>query len=100
MMASPSLWGLYLSNGLLFVLGGVLMVLSLLAYRREQHRTFVWAILGFGLISVGSVIELVYQLWIKSPYYLSGMELIQLQAIEKLVIAAGLFMLIYSLVRH
>lgn len=46
------------------------------------------------------MIEIVYQLWIESPYYLIGLELIQLQLIEKLVVAAGLFALIYSLVRY
>lgn len=76
------------------------MVLSVLAYRREQHRRFVGAIIGFGLISAGMMIEIVYQLWIESPYYLIGLELIQLQLIEKLVVAAGLFALIYSLVRY
>lgn len=77
-----------------------LVVLSVSAYRRNRHRSFTSAALGFGLITVGLSIEIAYQLFVRGPYFLSGGEIIGLQTVERFVIAAGLLTLLYSIVRY
>lgn len=93
----PELWAFVLSNVLVLVLGGVLTGLSMLAYRREETRAYGLAAVGFGLISSGAIAEGVYQLGIRRSYELGGRELLSLQTVEGLLIAAGLATLFYSL---
>jgi hypothetical protein len=77
-----------------------LAVLSVSAYRRNRRRAFVSGALGFGLVAIGTSIEIAYALFVRGPYYLSGGEIVGLQTIERLVIAAGLLALFYSIVRY
>lgn len=93
----PEFWAYLLSNGLVLLLGGVLVSLSGAAYRRTTRRPFAYASVGFGLITFGSLVEAVYELGIRGSFALGERELLALHAVEGLVVAAGLAILFYSL---
>ena len=93
----PELWAFLLSNLVVLVFGGGMTVLSVLAYRRAGTSSFRGAVVGFGLITAGSLAELVYQLIFRRSYELPGRELLVLQTVESFLIAAGLAALFYSL---
>lgn len=93
----PELWAFLLSNLVVLVFGGGMTMLSLLAYRRSGTPSFQGAAVGFGLITAGSLVELVYQIVLRRSYELPGRELLVLQTVEGLLIAAGLAALFYSL---
>lgn len=99
MAQPPEVWTFLASNVLTFLLGGSMTFLALKAYRRERTRALLFAVVGFGLITAGTLLEGIYQFGIKGTYFLTGLELLQLQTIERVVIALGLFALLYSLVR-
>jgi hypothetical protein len=93
----PELWLFVASNLLLLVLGGTITVLSYGAYRRnEGRRALRDASIGFGLITVGSLVEGVYELGIRG-YELGGRELLALHTVEGVLIAGGLAIIFYSL---
>lgn len=96
----PEFWAYMLSNGLVLVLGGVLVVLSGAAYRRTGRRPFAYASVGFALLTFGSVVEAIYELGIRRSFDLAERELLALHAVEGLVVAVGLAVLFYSLRRY
>ena len=55
---------------------------------------------GFGLITVGGVADIIYELCIRQSYELPGRELLALHTVQGVLIAAGLAMLFYSLWSH
>lgn len=93
----PEFWAYLLSNALVLVLGGILTGLSGAAYRRRGRRSFAVAAVGFGLVTLGSLVEAIYELGIHQSFALSERELLALHAFEGLVIAVGLAALFYSL---
>jgi hypothetical protein len=99
-MSSVQLLGLSAAVLAALLASLALVVLSVSAYRRSQRRSFTSAALGFGLVTVGLSIEIVYQLFVKGPYVLSGGEIVGLQTAERFVVAAGLVLLLYSIVRY
>lgn len=100
MSSPPEFWAYLLSNALVLVLGGVLAVVSGAAYRRTRRRSFGVAAAGFALVTLGSIIEAVYELGIRQSFALGERELLALHAVEGLVIAVGLAALFYSLYEH
>lgn len=100
MSEPPELWAFLFSNILVFALGGGLAGISFLAYRRSGERSFRAAGVGFGLITVGTLVEAVYELGIRGSYQLGGREMLALHTVEGLLIAAGLSALFYSLRRY
>lgn len=98
-MAEPvEFWTFLASNLVVLGFGGVLTWLSLLAYRRNpETRAFGVASFGFGAITVGSLVEAVYELGVRGSYELGGRELLALHSIEGLLIAVGLASLFYSI---
>lgn len=96
----PEFWAYVLSNVLVLVLGTTLSGLSAAAYRRAGRTPFALAAVGFGAITLGSLIEAIYELGIRRSFALTERELLALHAIEGLVIAVGLATLFYSLRRY
>lgn len=97
----PELWTFAIVNLLTFALGFVLTGLSYYAYHNDGgSRSFRNATVGFGLLTLGMAVAPVYQLGIRGDYDLGGRELLALQTVEGLLLAAGLGMLFYSIYRH
>lgn len=98
MAEPPEFWLFIASNLLVLILGGVLTGLSVAALRRSpENRAFRGASVGFGAITLGTLIEGVYELGIRESYHLGGRELLALHSVEGLLIAIGLAALFYSL---
>lgn len=100
MSEPPELWAYLLSNAVVLLLGGALATISFLAYRRSGQRSFRDAAAGFGLITLGSLVEAAYELGIRGSYHISGKELLVLHTVEGVFIAVGLGALFYSLRGH
>lgn len=89
------------ANLLLFAFGSLITGLSFLAYRSSGGtRSFRHSTIGFGLITLGGVIEPVYQLGVQRDPEISAQELLQLQALEGILIAGGLAFLFFSIYRY
>ncbi|MFC5366175.1 DUF7521 family protein [Salinirubrum litoreum] len=95
----PEFYAFLLSNLLTLALGGTITGLSYRAYRRAGESAFGTAAAGFGLITLGSVVEGIYELGIRG-YELSGRELLALHTVEGVVIALGLATLFYSVTQY
>lgn len=101
MAEPPELWTFAIANLLTFGLGVVLTGLSYHAYRVNSYNpSFRRATIGFGLLTLGMVVEPAYQLGIRGDYRLGGRELLALQTIEGVLLGVGLGMLFYSIYRH
>lgn len=100
MAEPPELWGFIASNLLILAAGGTMTALSLRAYQRSHNRSFATATIGFGLITVGGIIDIIYELGIRNSYELPGRELLALHTVQGVVIAAGLATLFLSIHRH
>ena len=101
MAEPPEFWMFIASNALVLVLGGVLTGLSARAlHRNPGKRSFRGAVAGFGSITVGALIEAIYELGIRGSYELGGRELLALHTVEGVLIAVGLGALFYSLQQY
>lgn len=100
MSEPPELWVFALSNVLVLALGGLLAALSLRAYLRFDRGPLGVAALGFGLITVGSLVEVVYEVGIRGSFFLTQRELLTLHSVEGVLIALGLAALFYSIRRY
>lgn len=101
-MAEPiEFWTFILTNFMMFAFGLILSTVSYLAYRADRGRISLRnATIGFGLLTIGGLVAPAYQLGFRGAYELSGRELLIVQSIEGLFLAAGLGMLFYSVYRH
>lgn len=59
-MTDPTPWMLLLSNVFVFVVGGALTYPSFQARQRVGKSNLNYATLGFGLVTLGTVAEVVY----------------------------------------
>lgn len=101
MAEPPEFWTYVLANFTVFGFGVVLTGLSFFAYRADpSRRSLRLATLGFGLLTVGGLVAPTYQLAIKGQYTLGGRELLAVQSVEGLFLAAGLGMLFWSVYRY
>lgn len=101
MAKPPELWGFVLANIGLFVAGSVLTVLSYVAYHQSDGRTsYLFATSGFGAVVLGGLVEPVYELVVRGDPNLNSTELLWLQTGEGILIAGGLGLLFYAIVRH
>ncbi len=100
MATSPEFLGFILSNIVLLFVGGALTAISYLAYRRDPTRSLFSASAGFGLITVGMLVEGVYEIGFEHPRLLTAVEILRLQILEKVVVIVGLCAVLYSLVRY
>lgn len=100
MAEPPELWAFVASNVFVLLVGGSMATLSYRAYRRTRTASFRIAAAGFALITVGALVEAVYELGIRGTYVLGGRELLTLHTVEGILIGLGLAGLFYSLHRH
>lgn len=90
--------GVVFVNSVLFLFGVGITALSFLAYRSSGGvRSFGFSTVGFGLVTLGGVTEPVYQLVVRGDYAISGAELLQLQTLEGVLMAAGFACLFASI---
>lgn len=78
------------SEAAIVILGGILVLVSMRAYRRSKSSSMLAMSLGFVIIVIGSLIEEVFLEVLQYP-------LIEAHAIENSVVAVGLLVLVYSL---
>lgn len=98
---SPGLWAFILANMGTIIAGGLLTILSFLAYRRHSDQpSYRFATLGFGLIVVGSISDGAYLFGWSVDYRLGVTELLVLSAVEEALIAVGLGCLFYAITQH
>lgn len=101
MTAAPAFLLFIVSNLLVLGVGGVLTALSFAAFRRSsRNAAFRSAAAGFFLITLGTLIDPIYELGTRGIYHLSRSELLLLHSFKGLLIAAGLGGLFYSLRQH
>lgn len=93
-------WLFVVTNVLTLFLGSALTVIAFIAYRREGLTAFLLVTVGFGLVTLGTVVEILYELGVKGIHITGltafGRELLFLRTVEGVLIAAGLVILIYS----
>jgi len=91
------LWAFVLANVFVLLVGSALVYLSYAAYRRTDANSFAYAGLGFGTVTAGSLVELVYDLLVHPGVDLGSGELVSLRTVESALIGLGLIVLFYSL---
>lgn len=90
-------WALIAVNFTGFFLGAILTTVSYYAYRSGEKKTSLQkATAGFGLLTIGTAIEPVYQVGIEGTHVLASDNNITLQLIEGSVISLGLLVLFFS----
>lgn len=97
MAEPPELWTFLLFNMLVLLFGGILAAFSYVTYRRKGGSHFGYATIGFSLITLGGLTELLYQIGWKRSYALGGRELLMVQSVEGLLMGLGLGLLFYSI---
>lgn len=94
-------WLYVLTNTGAVVAGGLLTVLSFLAYRRNSDQpSYRFATIGFGLIVFGTLVDPIYLLRATVDYRLTSAEVLLLQATEDILFTAGLSVLFYAIIKH
>lgn len=101
MAEPPELWTFLVANLFVFGFGATLTSLSYYAYRVNGRKpSFRLSTIGFGVLTIGGVVEPIYQLGLKGDYSISGRELLALQTMEGIFVAIGLGLLFYSIYIH
>lgn len=101
MAKPPELWAFILANALLFITGCLLTALSYLAYyQNPRASSYRYSTVGFAFIVLGGLISPVYRLGIRSDYHLDASQRLLLQSAEAILLALGLGLLFYAVVRH
>ena len=100
-MSSLAVAAVLIVNGLVFLFGCAMTGLSLTAYRAtDGNDSYRWSTVGFALITVGCVVEPVFQYGIRRDWEITGAELLYLQAMEGAFFALGLGILFVSIYRY
>ena len=77
-------------KSLIGILGLLLAYLSLKAYRKSKSKNMLFLSIGFGIITVGSILAgLSFEFW--------GFTLLQVNIVESLMILVGFIMVMYSI---
>ena len=95
-MVDPTLWMLMMSNLFVFVIGGALTYLSFQARRQVGKSNLNYTVLGFGLVTLSTIAEVIYAPAIIGVYEITGSTLLILYTIESLLIGLGLGSIYYS----
>lgn len=97
----PELWAFILANTGVFLISGLLVGLSYVAYRRSDGQpSYLLTAVGFGFVMLGGLVEPLYQLVIRGDNVINHTELLWLQSGEGVFIASGLGILYYAIARH
>ena len=99
-IVNVQLWMFVTSNLLVFALGSALTVLSYRAQRRLSEPNLRFTTLGFGLITISTVVEAIYAPGIASGNWLASAPVLVLYTIESLLVATGLGCIAVSLLRY
>lgn len=84
-----------------FLLGAIITGVSYVAYRSHNERTSLRnATVGFGLITLGTAVEPIYQLGIVGTHVLASNRNIPLQIFEGSLISLGFLVLFFSVYRY
>lgn len=75
---------------LIGVLGLLLAYLSLKAYRKSKSKNMLFLSIGFGIITVGSILA-------GLSFEFLGFTLLQVNIVESLMILVGFIMVMYSI---
>lgn len=101
MAEPPELWTFLVANLFVFGFGATLTTLSYYAYRTNDRRpSYRLSTIGFGVLTLGGIVEPLYQLGYRGDYQISGRELLALQTMEGVFVAIGLGLLFYSIYIH
>lgn len=100
MSQPPELWTFVGVSVVALLLGATLFAISFGAYRRQEKRSILGAIVGFGSMALAAVIHGIYVFGIKRSYVLGGREFLQLQTVQGLLLVVGLTSFVYSLSRY
>ena len=95
-MVDPALWMLMMSNLFVFAIGGALTYLSFQARRQVGKSNLNYTVLGFGLVTLSTIAEVIYAPAIIGVYEITGSTLLILYTIESLLIGLGLGSIYYS----
>jgi hypothetical protein len=87
---------LVLSNTFVFAIGGALTYLSIQARRRVGKSNLNYTTLGFGLVTLSTIAEVIYAPAIIGIYEITESTLLILYTIESLLIGLGLASIYYS----
>lgn len=99
--AAPEVWVLVAVNFFEFFLGLVMMGVSFLAYWRNGRKPALRnATAGFGLLTLGTVVEPVYQLGFVGTTVLASDRNVVLQIAEGALISLGFLVLFFSIYRY
>lgn len=94
-------WVLVFVNFLGFFLGTAITGISYIAYRFKNPRPSLRnATIGFGLLTLGTAIEPMYQLGVKGSHVLASGHNLRLQILEGAVISLGFLVLFFSIYRY
>jgi hypothetical protein len=96
MSSLPSIWMLVLSNIFVFIIGGALSYLGFQAQRRVGKSNLKYTTLGFGLVTLSTVAEVIYAPALIGIYEITSSTLLVLYTIESLLIGLGLGSIYYS----
>tara|TARA_B110000014_G_C20092102_1_gene571917 strand:- start:1040 stop:1318 length:279 start_codon:yes stop_codon:yes gene_type:complete len=77
-------------KSLIGVLGLLLAYLSLKAYRKSKSKNMLFLSIGFGIITVGSILA-------GLSFEFLGFTLLQVNIVESLMILVGFIMVMYSI---
>ena len=77
-------------KSLIGVLGLLLAYLSLKAYRKSESKNMLFLSIGFGIITVGSILA-------GLSFEFLGFTLLQVNIVESLMILVGFIMVMYSI---
>ena len=81
---------LLLSEAAIVILGGMLVYVSMRAYRRNKSKSMLAMSIGFFVILMGSLVE-------EFIVEILGYQLILAHALENSVVGVGLLILVYSI---
>lgn len=96
MSSLPTIWMLVLSNIFVFIIGGALTYLGFQAQRRVGKSNLKYTTIGFGLVTLSTVAEVVYAPALIGIYEITSSTLLVLYTIESLLIGLGLGSIYYS----
>lgn len=96
MSSLPTIWMLVLSNIFVFIIGGALTYLGFQAQRRVGKPNLKYTTLGFGLVTLSTVAEVIYAPALIGIYEITSSTLLVLYTIESLLIGLGLGSIYYS----
>jgi hypothetical protein len=89
-MSTQDIYILRLLKLIIVLLGTVLVYLGIKGYRRTGSRAMIFLILGFGLITAGSVAAGIL-------FEFLGFQLIDVEIVESVMVIVGFGSLIYSI---